>query len=115
MATVTLRLYEPPERVHFIDGHNVSVRRLKGALQIGNYLKPVMQDCVIDTGAYLSVVPKDVWHEKMGNDIRWLAKEADPLLPWWLRNIKGIGGGTYKTRLGILAVRLIGGPGELLR
>ena len=85
MATVTLRLYEPPEHVHFVDGHNVSVRRLKGTLQIGNIIKPVLEDCLIDTGAYLSVVPKNVWEGKVKDDIHWLAKEADPLLPAWLR------------------------------
>ncbi len=114
MSLVTLRLFEPAGRRHVIDGHSVTVRRLKGSTVLGQFSPTVIRDCVIDTGAYLTVVPKSVWQPLMQNDVHWLTREADPLLPEWLRGVMGIGGRTYNTRLGILSMRLLGGLGEAL-
>ena len=115
MSIVNLRLYEPDSRRDVIDGHTVGVRRLKGTLAFGRLHERALFDCVIDTGAYLMVVPQVLWYPLFQNDIHWLTKEADPLLPAWLHGITGIDGQTCRTRLGILPMRLIGGLGQTLR
>jgi hypothetical protein len=67
----------------------------------------VVQDAVVDTGSYLSVFPERQWAQRFPAHIRWLAGPGDPALPGWCREVRGLGGGVFPARLGVVRIEFV--------
>jgi hypothetical protein len=59
------------------------------------------QDCIVDTGAPVSVFPRSQWTQ-FANDVEWL-RPTDPQ-PSWLTRLRGRTGGCSPCRVGRIAV-----------
>jgi hypothetical protein len=86
--------------------HDVHVERLKALLRIGNGTLPVLQDCIIDTGAPFSVFPEKEW-KRFATDITWLTADDNSPLPPWLTSVRGMTGGSVRCRPGVIDVQII--------
>ena len=76
---------------------SVPFLRVYSLLRIGSQAK-FAQDCIVDTGAPLTIFPLAQWKHFAG-DIEWLSP-ADPSLDSWLTLITGKTGGERSCRIG---------------
>lgn len=78
--------------------------RLVGLVRTGpDGERAAFPDCVVDTGAYLSIVPQDVWQEFLPGVVTPLP--FHPSMPAHLRSLT-IAGGTFPYDLGELTIPL---------
>lgn len=76
---------------------SVPFLRVYSLMRIGSRAQ-FAQDCIIDTGAPLTIFPVKQW-KHFADDIEWLAP-ADPSIDSWLSVITGKTGGQRSCRIG---------------
>jgi hypothetical protein len=80
--------------------------RIKALLEIGNAAK-IRDDCLVDTGAVLSVFPEKKW-KTFEKDIHWLyVPGAGAVIPDWIATVTGLGAQPVKCRIGKTTIRII--------
>jgi len=80
--------------------------RIKALLAIGP-AGQVKQDCIVDTGAPLSLFPQREW-ERFENEITWLYKPGDRGdLPDWLAKVTGLGAQSVACRIGKIRIQIL--------
>jgi hypothetical protein len=84
---------------------SVYIERLMGLLRISDSMPPITQDCVIDTGAYLSLFPEKTW-KRFSSHVEWLDKDGAQL-PEWLCRVKGTTGGSVPCRPGLIRIQIL--------
>jgi hypothetical protein len=87
--------------------NEVGPERLRAIVRFGNRLGNPLVDCIVDTGAYLTAIPEDVW-SPIAQQIVWLNPEPAKELPRWLSRISGIGGGGYPCKPGLIDIEIVG-------
>lgn len=80
--------------------------QLRTLLDIRHNGKVWINECIIDTGAFVSVFPHSTW-SGFQQAVHWLSKLNDPRLPPWLRRIAGAFGGSVDFRLGRIRGRFV--------
>lgn len=76
---------------------SVPFLRVYSLMRMGSRAK-FAQDCIVDTGAPLTVFPITQW-KHFAEDIEWLSP-ADPSIDSWLSVITGKTGGEHSCRIG---------------
>jgi hypothetical protein len=84
----------------------IRVDRLMPLLWISPNATPLLRRCILDTGAFLSVFPQEVWIN-FAAQITWLVAADGGTLPTWLTSVGGIGGGGFPCDLGIIEIQVI--------
>lgn len=78
--------------------------RVYSVIRIGLRSRQVA-DCVIDTGAPLSVFPRQTW-ETIADEIEWLNLPSGRAKESWVVNLRGRTGGQSKCRIGRIFAEL---------
>jgi hypothetical protein len=85
--------------------------RLFTLIRIGGARTPRIRECLIDTGAPLSVFPEWEWR-LFAAEVEWLAPAPGHPFPWWLTRFTGMTGGSCPCRPGRIVAEPVGyGPG----
>jgi hypothetical protein len=92
-------------RTDSFERRSVHIERLMGLLRISDAMPPIIQDCVFDTGAYLSVFPEKTW-TRFSSHVEWLDKDGAQL-PEWLCRLTGTTGGSVPCRAGLIRIQII--------
>ena len=80
--------------------------RVKALLEIGR-TAAIRQDCLVDTGAILSVFPQIVW-TNFEREIDWLYDPASGrALPNWLGKVTGLGAQPIDCRIGKIRIQIV--------
>lgn len=91
----------------------VYYERISALLEIGISGK-CRQDCLVDTGAVLSVFPEKEWH-RFASEINWLHPPGSPSnLPEWLVKVTGLGGVAIDCGIGKITIQIIELPSQRL-
>jgi hypothetical protein len=91
----------------------VFVERLRALLQLNpDREPPIVRECWIDTGAYLTIMPEHIW-QLVAADIVWLQAPSGGTLPPWLTTAK-VAGGPYSCRPGLLRLQVLDADGRCL-
>lgn len=92
-----------------IGSDRVYHERLKAMLAIGNSGQ-IKQDCIVDTGAPLTIFPQRQW-ERFENDVTWLYIPGSHTgLPDWLTKVTGLGAQPLDCRIGKVKIQVIEWP-----
>lgn len=87
----------------------VCCERIRALLDIGDsqeHSKRVRQDCIVDTGAFLSIFPQKQW-ERFEGDVTWLYTPGDEgEYPDWLIKVTGLGAESVDCRIGKIKLRI---------
>src|SRR5438128_427320 len=80
--------------------------RIKALLEIGASAK-IRDDCLVDTGAVLSVFPEKKW-KIFEKDINWLyIPGSGAVLPDWIAKVTGLGAQPVDCRIGKIRIQII--------
>jgi hypothetical protein len=89
----------------------VYYERNSALLEIGASGKCI-QDCLVDSGAVLSVFPEKEWR-RFASEIHWLHPPGSTSsLPEWLVKVTGLGGAAIDCGIGMIAIRIIELPSQ---
>jgi hypothetical protein len=100
MAVV--EVYHKRYETHTIGSEAVHLERLVVLLRIRQTPNLILE-CFVDTGAYLTVFPQNIWKEFEAS-IHWLTAQEESELPQWCKQFRGAVGGSNSCRLGRIAV-----------
>jgi hypothetical protein len=76
--------------------------RLFALIRIGLQARR-LADCIIDTGAPLTVFPRQAWN-RFASEIEWLTLPPAQVKDSWVTNLRGRTGGTSECRIGRIFV-----------
>jgi hypothetical protein len=89
------------------------MERLKALLRIDSRGQSVVQDCIVDTGATITIFPEKEW-KRFASRIVWLrAANNAPLAPW-LTSVSGMTGGSVPCNPGLVSVQIMDVSGNSL-
>ncbi len=74
-----------------------------------------LAECIVDTGAPLTVIPRDVW-KKCERDIEWLRTTDRDMGQAWVTRLRGRTGGSSACRVGRITIQAfdLGPPPQFL-
>lgn len=81
------------------------IERLMGLVRISDASPPIVQDCIVDTGAFLTIFPQSKW-TRFSKHVQWLEYPGISL-PDWLCRMRGTTGGSVPCRPGLIRLQLI--------
>ncbi len=88
-----------------LDGRQVYREQIIVPARFGATEPAAWSDCVLDTGAFLSIIP--VWlRDSCKPDIRWVEGQIAEDLPDWLKSFGGVAGGRVESRVGYIGIKL---------
>lgn len=84
----------------------IHYERIKALMEIGD-TAVLRQDCLVDTGAVLSVFPEKLWRS-FEKDIQWLyVPGTGSALPDWLAKVTGLGAQPIDCGIGKVKIQMI--------
>ena len=96
------------------ESHEAHCERLRAIFRLGTVRPSAIHECLVDTGAYLTILPQEVW-APYRTEIRWLRHVQGQPLPAWLTQVRGMTGGDgIRCAPGMIEMELVGLDGNNL-